>query len=287
MTASIKSLLADACARLGATSTTPRLDAELLLAHALGRPRPFLYAWPEWKPSGEARAQFGAAIERRRQSEPLAYIIGQREFWSLPLTVTRETLIPRPDTELLVESALRLIPPEAGWRVADIGTGCGAVALALARERPRTRIVATDTAPGALDVARQNARALAVDNIEFRHGSWFAPLDGLCFDIIASNPPYVACKDAHLDAPELAFEPRAALVAGETGLEALERIAHDARRALETGAMLLLEHGFDQHHALADILEKAGYEGSRCHRDAAGHERVTVARWAGWTERVA
>ncbi len=274
----IESLLRDAREHAWGKSDETRLDVEILLAHVIQRPRTFLYAWPDFAPDAASIARFGNLLARRRAGEPVAYILGQREFWSLPLAVSRDTLIPRPDTELLVECALALIPADAAFTVADLGTGSGAIALALASERGRIRVVATDTSRAALDVARGNAFRLGFDNVEFRRGSWLKPLEDECRDMIVSNPPYVARDDPHLDARGMDFEPRAALIAGMTGLEAIEAIARDARRALRRGGRLLLEHGFDQRDAVAAILGAFGYEAVECHRDASNHDRVTTAR---------
>ncbi len=193
--ASLRELLADAARRLAEISETPRLDAEVLLAAALDRPRSYLHAWPERTPEPEPTARFAAWLERRRAGEPVAYLLGRREFWSLELEVTPDTLIPRPETELLVELALEQLSTDRSVTVADLGTGSGAIALALAVERPLARIVATDQSAAALTVARRNAQRLKIRNVEFREGDWCAPLGDERFDLIAANPPYVAATD--------------------------------------------------------------------------------------------
>jgi release factor glutamine methyltransferase len=279
MAITLKSLLHDARARLDATVPEARLDEEVLLCHVLGRPRGFLWAWPEFEPGAAAVARFGALLERRRRGEPVAYLVGEREFWSLPLKLNGHTLIPRPETELLVERALDRIPTEARWTIADLGTGSGAIALAIASERPRCRVIATDVSKEALARARENALALGIDNVEFRHGSWLVPLGTLACELIVSNPPYIAAADRHLAAPELGFEPRDALVSGASGLEALTTIALDAPARLAPGGKLMLEHGFDQRESLAGILAGAGYENISGSRDFSGHDRVMVAAW--------
>jgi len=199
------------------------------------------------RPLPEAiHAAFTALIERRQQGEPIAYITGRREFWSLDLAVSPATLIPRPETELLVEQALARIRLEEPSRIADLGTGCGAIALAIAHERPQARVLAIDSSDAALEIARANAESLGVASIEFHLGEWFAPVENQRFDIVVSNPPYLRADDPHLRVGDLRFEPRAALVAGTEGLEAIRAIAHAALAHLAAGGWLLLEHGFDQ-----------------------------------------
>ena len=248
------------------------LEAELLLAHVLGMPRARLKSHPE-TPVAEPQVQlYLDLIGRRAAGEPLAYLTGAREFWSLDLTVTPAVLIPRPETELLVERALRLVT-RAEAAVADLGTGSGAVALALAHERPRWRIVATDVSASALAVARANAAALGVTSVEFLEGSWFEPLAGAHFDLIVSNPPYVAADDPALVA--LGFEPRSALTPGTDALACLRTLAHGAAAHLAPRGWLLLEHGAAQGEAVRGELVAAGFAHVRSHRDLAGHERMT------------
>ncbi|HET7597036.1 MAG TPA: peptide chain release factor N(5)-glutamine methyltransferase [Burkholderiales bacterium] len=277
MPQSIRNLLREARQALGPAGAEARLEAEILLGHALSRERSFLHARPEFEPEADAIARFAALIERRRVGEPVAYILGEREFWSLPLKVNRDTLIPRPETELLVEQALARIPLDAAWYIADLGTGSGAIALALARERPGCRIVASDVAAGALAAARANAAALDIGNIEFCDGNWFEPLAGKRFNMIVSNPPYIAAGDVHLDQADVAFEPRAALVGGADGMDAITAIAAGAPEHLEPGGHLLLEHGYNQAAVVAATLAKAGFVDVRCYRDLCGHGRVSAA----------
>lgn len=249
------------------------LDAELLLAHVLGKPRSYLFGHPDARLSAGEQRTFADLVERRCNGEPIAYLTGNKGFWSLDLTVTSAVLVPRPETELLVELALGLIPADADWRVADLGTGSGAIALALAAERPRLAVTATDTDPGALAVAEANAERLGL-NIEFRRGDWFEALAGERFDLLISNPPYVAENDPHLD--DLAYEPRGALTAGEEGLDALRIIAAGAGDYLRSAGRLLLEHGADQGAAVRNLLENAGFEAVKTHPDLAGRERATL-----------
>jgi len=255
-------------------------DAELLLAHALGRSRSWLYAHRDDPVDPADAERFRALVARRAAGEPVAYLTGRRGFWSFDLRVTPDTLIPRPETELLVELALARIPPEAqAPRLADLGTGSGAIALALAHERPRARVVAVDLRPGALEVARANAAELGLPNVEFRQGHWLAPLAGERFDLIASNPPYIAEGDPHLD--DLRHEPAPALSSGHDGLDAIRTIAREAPAHLVTGGWLLLEHGWDQGDAVRGILVAAGFTEVMTDRDLEDRDRVTCGRWPG------
>jgi release factor glutamine methyltransferase len=254
------------------------LDAEVLLAHVLGVARARVRSHPEESRTPEDQATYVALIERRARGEPLAYLVGQREFWSLELAVTPAVLVPRPETELVVERALAL-RPEPSVRAADLGTGSGAIALALARERPRWQLVATDVAGDALALAQRNAAALGIGNVAFRQGSWLAPLAGERFALIVSNPPYVSASDPVLAAAPLAYEPTGALTPGGDGLAALQEIIRAAPAHLTPGAWLVLEHGTGQGPEVASALVARGFGHVRSHRDLGGHERVTEARW--------
>ncbi|MFZ4791134.1 MAG: peptide chain release factor N(5)-glutamine methyltransferase [Candidatus Competibacteraceae bacterium] len=276
---SLAELCAAATRRLIGVSTTPRLDAEILLATALNRPRSHLYTWPESIPEPELTDRFAAWLERRQQGEPVAYLLGWREFWSLKLEVTPDTLIPRPETELLVELALEPLPMNQAVAVADLGTGSGAIALALAAERPQARIVATDQSPAALAVARRNAVRLGIAHVEFRQGDWCAPLAGESFDLIVANPPYVAATDPHWRQGELRFEPPAALISGPDGLDALRIIIAQAREVLKSGGWLLLEHGYDQGVAVPALLRERGFSEVTDFQDTAGLSRVSRGRY--------
>lgn len=272
-------LLEAGIARLSGTSESPRLDAELLLAHVLGVHRTRLRSHPEERQSLQTKTQYQALLERRARGEPLAYIVGYKDFWSLRLAVSPAVLVPRPETELLVERALALRPESFG-KVADLGTGSGAIALALARERPQWQIVATDASPEALAVAQANARAVQALQVEFLCGSWLEPLAGRRFDLILSNPPYIGEDDPALLDPVLKHEPREALAAGKDGLTDLRTIIQEAPGYLERGGWLLLEHGYTQGPEVARELVARGFTHVRSHRDLAGHERMTEARWA-------
>ena len=253
-------------------------DADLLLAHALGRSRTWLLAHGDDGIAAAEAARFTALVERRAAGEPVAYLTGSRGFWTLELAVTPATLVPRPETELLVELALERIPADAEARVADLGTGSGAIALAIAKERPRARVLATDAREAALEVARGNARRNRIGNVEFRHGDWLAPLHGERFDLIASNPPYIALGDPHLDEGDLRFEPPSALSSGSDGLDAIRAIARAAPAHLRAGGWLLLEHGWEQGGAVRALLHEAGFAEVATERDLEGRDRVTLGR---------
>lgn len=258
-----------------------RADAECLLAHALGRPRSWLFAHGDDTLDDAAVTRFDALVARRSEGEPVAYLVGRRGFRKLDLAVTPDTLIPRPETELLVELALARIPAGNDARIADLGTGSGAIALAIAVERPRAHVVATDRSDAALAVAHANARANAIANVEFRSGDWFAPLAGERFDIIASNPPYIADDDPHLSQGDLRFEPRAALSSGRDGLDAIRSIVRDAPAHLRDGGWLLLEHGHDQGEAVRALLLHAGFAEVETVQDLEARDRVALGRWRG------
>jgi len=254
-----------------------RLEAEVLLAHCLGSPRSLLYADPDLEVPNQRSELFQQLVERRLSGEPIAYLTGSREFWSLSLKVTPDVLIPRPETELLVELALKRIPRDGRWRIADLGTGSGAVALALASERRGCRVFGTDTSQAAIDLAGENAQRLAIENVSFTLGSWCKPLTGR-FNLIISNPPYVARNDPHLSKGDCRFEPLRALSPGEDSLAALRSIASESMGHLAPGGWLMLEHGPDQGEAVRGILREREYTDIFTERDLLGHERVTGGR---------
>lgn len=259
-------------------SPTARLDAELLLAAALGKPRSYLHTWPERIATREVASAFAESLERRQRGEPVAYILGRQGFWNLDLEVEPHTLIPRADTELLVEAALALGPVEPAT-VLDLGTGSGAIALALSRERPAWRVVGVDRVPEAVALAERNRQRLEVDNARFLASHWFDALAGERFHLIVSNPPYIAAEDHHLEEGDVRFEPLSALVAGPDGLDDIRRIVADAPDHLEAGGWLLLEHGFDQGPAVRRLLEARGFVAVASQRDLGGHERVSLGQW--------
>jgi release factor glutamine methyltransferase len=254
------------------------LDAELLLAHVLGKKRTFLKSHPEHIPTPQQVHQFGELVERRAAGEPIAYIVGYRDFWTLTLAVNPSVLVPRPETELLVERALAL-GDERPANVADLGTGSGAIALALASERPQWKVTAVDLSADALATAYANAAALGLTRVEFLKGSWFAPLKDRKFHVVASNPPYVSEGDEALKDATLQHEPQMALASGPDGLSAIREIVRAAPDHLERHGWLILEHGFDQAAAVAHELVGRGFGHVRSHRDLAGHWRLTEGQW--------
>ncbi len=257
-----------------------RIDLRVLLGHALDRPQSWLLAHPDAVLEDSARQDFEALWARRRQGEPVAYLTGEREFHGLSFVVSPAVLIPRPETELLVDCALELLPPGSPARAVDLGTGSGAVAVALAFRRPLLQVVATDLMPAALAVASDNARRLGVESrCSFRLGAWHAPLGPERFDCIVSNPPYIAEHDPHLSQGDLRFEPVAALTAGNDGLRDLQDIIAGANAHLRNGGHLLLEHGFDQAAEVRRRMLAVGFTQVRSVRDLSGIERVTLGRW--------
>lgn len=258
-------------------SPTARLDAELLLAAALGKSRSYLHTWPEKIVTSEAALTFANYLQRRRGGEPVAYILGQQGFWKLDLEVAPHTLIPRPDTELLVEAALELLPATA-TQVLDLGTGSGAIALALASERPAWHVTAVDRVLEAVALAERNRQRLHLNNATVLNSHWFSALQGRTYDLIISNPPYIAANDPHLVAGDVRFEPASALVAGQDGLDDLRHIIKEAPAHLNAGGWLLLEHGYDQASAVRDLLLKEAFEEVHSRIDLGGHERITLGR---------
>jgi release factor glutamine methyltransferase len=258
---------------LAAAGIEPR-EARLLLAEACGFSEASVIAQGETELPAEIDARFAAMVERRRNGEPIAYIVGRREFYSLPLTVGPPVLIPRPETELLVDLALERISSDATASVLDLGTGSGAIALAIKRNRPRARVVAVEASAAALQYAKRNAAKLGLE-IELAHGDWFAPVRGERFDVVVSNPPYVALEDPHLDRGDVRFEPRGALVAGADGLDEIRRIVRDATQFVKAGGWLLLEHGEGQENAVQGLFSTAGFVGVTTWPDLAGIARAT------------
>lgn len=265
---------------LARVSASARLDAELLLEYVTGISRTTFRAFPERSLPTQAGWAFQQLVMRRLKGEPIAYICGQQEFWSLLFEVTPAVLIPRPATELLVEQALAHLDAQAPASVLDLGTGSGAVALAIASERNNARIVATDASNDALGIAGRNAARLQAANVTFLHGSWYAPVAAARFDVIVANPPYIATDDPDVSAEVRKHEPALALFAGASGLEALTAIVMDAPRHLVPHGWLLLEHGWKQGAATRELLVRAGFGNVRSHADLAGHERVSVGQFA-------
>lgn len=276
----VRHALGDATRRLG-----DRVDAEVLLQHVLRRPASWLMAHADDVLSLPDELAFAELVRRRQFGEPVAYITGRRGFWSLELEVTPATLIPRPETERLVELALERLAEDAVARVVDLGTGSGAIALSIGTERPRAKILATDASAEALEVAQRNARRLCIPNVQFAHGDWLAPLGEARFDLIASNPPYIEADDPHLAQGDLRFEPASALASGRDGLDDIRCIVTDARRHLLPGGWLLFEHGWNQGESCRGLLEHAGYAEVFTAQDLEGRDRVSGGRRDATGER--
>ena len=269
----------DAAALALEASDSPRLDAEILLAHVLDVERSYLFTYPELELSDDSWQQFQRHVARRAQSEPVAYLVGSKSFWDFELTVNSHVLVPRPETELLVETALELGERDQALRVVDLGTGSGAIALALARECPNWQVLAADISLEALGLARHNAEALALKNVAFVQGSWCDALGAETFDMVVSNPPYIAPGDTHLTEGDLPFEPTLALQAADAGFAAFKSIANGARQHLRPGGWLLLEHGFEQQAKLKVLLLELGYAPVSGYTDLAGCDRLVAAQW--------
>ncbi|CAI0813139.1 MULTISPECIES: peptide chain release factor N(5)-glutamine methyltransferase [Serratia] len=272
-----QSWLKAAAARL-TQSDSARRDAEILLGFVTGRARTFLMAFGETLLTQQQQEQLERLLVRRERGEPVAYLIGEREFWSLPLSVSPATLIPRPDTECLVELALERLP-SSSCNILDLGTGTGAIALALASERQDCRVTGVDLQPEAVALAQHNAQKLAIGNVQFLQGSWFAPLAGQTFALIASNPPYIDAADPHLAQGDVRFEPSSALVAQQHGLADLSAIVQQAPQYLQPQGWLLLEHGWQQGESVRALLQAAGFISIATRRDYGDNDRVTFGQW--------
>ncbi|KHD26455.1 SAM-dependent methyltransferase [Vibrio caribbeanicus] len=277
---SVENTLKNAVVRLQESgSDSPSLDAAVLLCHALDKPRSFLLTWPDKLLDAEQLTQFASLLERRLGGEPVAYIVGEREFWSLPLDVAPSTLIPRPDTERLVEIALDKASDSEG-DILDLGTGTGAIALALASELPNRRVWGVDLKEDARQLASSNAKKLNILNCEFRSGSWFDPIEsGTQFALIVSNPPYIEKSDPHLSQGDVRFEPLSALVAEDNGLADIKYISEVARSYLQPDGWLMFEHGYDQGIAVRDLLASLGYDQVETFKDYGNNDRVTIGLW--------
>ena len=259
-------------------SESPKRDAEILLEHVTGKARTYLLAFGETELTAEQEARLAALLARRKTGEPVAHLVGEREFWSLPLYVSAATLIPRPDTECLVEQALARLPVSS-CRILDLGTGTGAIALALATERPDCAVTAVDVMPDAVALAQRNVERLGLTNVTVLQSSWFSALEKQTFGVIVSNPPYIDEHDPHLAQGDVRFEPLTALVAAREGLADLEHIVTTSRQHLLSGGWLLVEHGWTQGEAVRALLTEAGYAGVKTCRDYGGNERLTLGQW--------
>jgi release factor glutamine methyltransferase len=279
---SIQDILQSDTARLNIQlqlgAATARIEVQCLLQSVLNTARSYLLAHPEQILNAAQTAAYEALLQRRLRGVPIAHILGEREFFGLNLKITPDTLIPRPDTELLVELALQRVLQGRASRVLDLGTGSGAIALAIAHSRPEAIVVAVDNSEAALQVARENARKLGIGNVSFRHGDWFSALEGQRFDLIVSNPPYIAAGDTHLSQGDVRFEPMSALASGMDGLDDIRRIAGQANAYLEQGAWLLIEHGYDQAQAVRGVLLQNDFTEIFSEKDIAGIERVSAGK---------
>ena len=268
--------------QLAPVSDTAQLDAEVLLGFVLQQTRTWLYTWLDRELNKSQLQQLEALLARRLRGEPVAYLTGQREFWSLLLDVSPNTLIPRPETELLVELSLELFEESsAERRILDLGTGAGAIALAIASERPNWRITGVDRVPEAVVLAQRNRQRLNLPHVEFLQSDWFESVDEAGFDLIVSNPPYIDALDPHLEQGDVRFEPRSALVADEDGLRDIKQIIADAPRYLAPQGWLLFEHGYQQADAVQQLFKSRGFSAVQSHQDLAGHARATLGQWLG------
>lgn len=267
-----------AYSQLAATSESAHVDAEALLCYCLNKNRSFLYTWPERTLTVEQFKQFKQMVTKRRKGTPVAHILGEREFWSLPFIVNESTLIPRPDTEILVETALNL-DMRFNARVLDLGTGTGAIALALAHERPKWRVTAIDKVPEAVELAKQNRQNLKLEHVEILQSDWFSAVDQRDFDLIVSNPPYIDEQDEHLQLGDVRFEPQSALTAGNEGYADLFHIADVAREHILPGGYLLLEHGYQQAIRVREKMIELGYINVATVRDFGSNDRCTLGQW--------
>jgi release factor glutamine methyltransferase len=267
--------------QLTRVTDSSRLDLEIILAHILQKDRTYLFTWPEHPLTVEQEEAFLAAFERRLEGEPVAHIIGQREFWSLPLLVNNTTLIPRPDTELLVETVLDLFAADLHNQprhVLDLGTGTGAIVLALAHEKKFWHCLGVDNQPEAVSLAKKNCQQLHAFNVQIKQSDWFSSIDKTDFDVIVSNPPYIDPADPHLQQGDVRFEPLSALVADNHGLADIEKITQQAQGYLLPRGWLLVEHGYDQGKAVRQVFEQSGYRAIKTLRDLGGNERVTLGQ---------
>ncbi|WMP16985.1 peptide chain release factor N(5)-glutamine methyltransferase [Thiothrix lacustris] len=272
-----QALLADAVQQLQTASESARADAEILLAHCLQKSRTYLFAYPEKAVDSLTEASFRKLLAERLRGVPIAYLTGQREFWTLNLKVTPDTLIPRPETELLVETALKL--GSSSSHILDLGTGTGAIALAIASERPDVQVTACDFSAAALAVAQENAQVNSIHNVHFIQSDWFSALPAQRFDMIVSNPPYIEADDPHLAQGDVRFEPLTALASGQDGLDDIRHLIQTAPQWLVNGGWLLLEHGYNQGKAVTALLQTTGFQQVHCLPDLAGNDRVSLGQW--------
>ena len=274
----IKTLLARAAKTLTSHSGSPLLDAEVLLGFVLGKPRTYLRAWCDNALTDQQHAAFVALIKQRQQGTPIAYLTGTREFWSRDFRITSDVLIPRPDTELLIELSLGLIPKDKAVKLIDLGTGSGIIAVTLAAERPKAHVTAVDVCLAALNVAQHNAGHHQLTNIEFYQSNWFVNVPKSLFDLVISNPPYIGPDDEHLQQGDVRFEPKTALIAEDHGLSDIRIIADKARCYLKPAGHLLIEHGYNQATQVQALFNGLAYHKVQYYRDLSGQLRVTYGQ---------
>jgi len=272
----IKSILTSSVQAIAELSDSAQLDCELLLCFVLQKNRTHLHSWPDKELSKDNLIQFTTLLQRRIKGEPIAHILGERGFWSLNLDVTPDTLIPRPDTERLVELANDIIPDNAQWKILDLGTGTGAIALSLAKENPNCFITATDQSTAALNIAKQNAEKNQISNIEFIHSDWFSEIENKNFDIIVSNPPYIKDNDPHLKQGDVRFEPLSALTSGADGLNDIRIIIKDSLKHLTKNGVILIEHGYEQADDVCDLLSSSNFTNVSDFKDDNNNPRVAI-----------
>ena len=275
----IQTTLSTATELLSNSSDSASLDAEVLLCHVLNKARSHLRAWPEKELKTVEHNQLLQLLKQRQQGVPIAYITGKKEFWSRDFKVSPAVLIPRPDTELLIELVLKLISDKPQAHLIDLGTGSGAIAITLAAERPDTKVIATDLSNTALNIAKENASAHHIKNIQFIQSNWFDKITSCDFDLVISNPPYIAHNDPHLSQGDIRFEPDSALIAKDQGLEDIQKISNHARNYLKPGGTLLVEHGYNQQIAVQAIFNSFAYSNITTHTDLSGNPRVTTGQW--------
>ncbi|MDQ2045294.1 peptide chain release factor N(5)-glutamine methyltransferase [Pseudoalteromonas sp. 20-92] len=278
MSQTLEQAIAAGANLLAPSSESAKLDAQVLLLHILQKPRSYLFTWPEHELNAKQQQQFNTFCQRRLNGEPVAHITGQREFWSLSLEVNATTLIPRSDTETLVEQALEVAFP-ATAKVLDLGTGTGAIALALGSEMPDWQIIAVDRVSDAVALATRNQQRLAINNVHVKQSNWFSELHGEKFNLIVTNPPYIESNDVHLNQGDVRFEPLSALVADDCGMSDIKQIITQSRDYLLSNGYLLIEHGFEQGEAVRHFFEKMAFVNIKTVKDLGNNDRVTLAQW--------
>ncbi|XQF90500.1 peptide chain release factor N(5)-glutamine methyltransferase [Pseudoalteromonas espejiana] len=278
MSHTLEQAIAAGASLLAPSSDSAKLDAQVLLLHILQKPRSYLFTWPDKTLTDEQQLTFEHFCKRRLNGEPVAHITGQREFWSLPLEVNATTLIPRPDTETLVEQALAMAVPESA-KVLDLGTGTGAIALALGSEMPNWKITAVDRVADAVELASRNQQRLAIHNVQVKQSNWFSALKNHQFNLIVTNPPYIEHDDKHLNEGDVRFEPLSALVAEEAGMADIKQIITQSRDYLLSSGYLLIEHGFEQGEAVRNLFNQMAFINVKTVKDLGNNDRVTLAQW--------